>query len=126
MGGMDHRAPKVMIDTAAPCLYLIIPKSMMETVLRTQFEKLGPLKVVSMMKDKVTNTSRGSAYAKLAYIKFFQLVKDLQQAILLDHDDPEDFADEQVPPQPPGGCALPGDLPRWGLQNPPHPQQLHQ
>ena len=45
-------------------LYLIIPKSMTETALREQF---GALEYVSVVKDKVTGTSRG-----FGYVKFFQ------------------------------------------------------
>ena len=48
-------------------LYLIIPKSMTETALRKQFEQFGAIEYVSVVKDKVSGTSRG-----FGYVKFFQ------------------------------------------------------
>ena len=78
--GTDPRPLKIVIassrsqqnntnkhDITALRLYLIIPKSMTETALRAQFEQFGPLEYVSVVKDKVTDTSRG-----FGYVKFFQ------------------------------------------------------
>ena len=48
-------------------LYLIIPKSMTETALRKQFEQFGAMECVSVVKDKVSSTSRG-----FGYVKFYQ------------------------------------------------------
>ena len=48
-------------------LYLIIPKSMTETALRKQFEQFGAIEYVSVVKDKVSSTSR-----RFGYVKFFQ------------------------------------------------------
>jgi hypothetical protein len=78
--GSDPRPLKIVIassrsaaggggqrDITALRLYLIIPRSLAETELREQFEQYGPLEYVSVVKDKVTNESRG-----FGYVKFFQ------------------------------------------------------
>ena len=48
-------------------LYLIVPRTLTKTQLRQEFETFGPLEYVSIIKDKVTNKSRG-----FAYVKYFQ------------------------------------------------------
>ena len=59
-------------NTNAPCLLLITPKSLTKMDLCNQFKQFGPFKRVSMVKDKVTNTSSGSGYVKLVHVQFSQ------------------------------------------------------
>lgn len=48
-------------------LFVIVPKTMTEEDLRTEFEEYGPLESVTMIRDKVTRECKG-----FAYIKFFK------------------------------------------------------
>jgi len=77
--GSDPRPLKIVIassksaqsrdgrDVTALRLYLIIPKSLTEADLRSEFEQFGPLEYVSVVTDKVTKENRG-----FGYVKFFQ------------------------------------------------------
>ena len=77
--GSDPRPLKIVIassksaqsqnkgDVTALRLYLIIPKSLTESDLRSEFEQFGPLEYVSVVTDKVTKENRG-----FGYVKFFQ------------------------------------------------------
>jgi len=77
--GTDPRPLKIVIassrgqqgankgDVTALRLYLIVPRTLTEAQLRQEFETFGPLEYVSIVKDKVTNESRG-----FGYVKYFQ------------------------------------------------------